>query len=372
MTTPSYLHRTAWSCRHVHSMRPDAGDFLEFSELSDALVLETLGQPGPCHTAARHGSESWRDDAYKQLAALLRPRRTAAWSRGPGSGCELQENLGSALLHVDVLNEFTGRGHRPGAAGARRGAGRRRRPQQSCMTFTEHPADFDADGPDVIRPATGTGGAAGGGPRRPLRRGGRLPPGAGGAVQRPGHAAGRRPCWTPWNGKRWPGPGTVRARTWTDRCPDEYVEQLAVLMSRMSTDAPPGALSYEPEAWDAARVRHVEDTWMPGRTSPSSPPHGTATAANWPRTPCCRLAAGKPWLADQDDTLVAAKPPRAPPGHAGQDPQPPPPAGGATRRWNASSRSTPRKTTTCSPSTLRLASGPPGTTANGSDGWSTA
>ena len=25
------------------------------------------------------------------------------------------------------------------------------------MTFTEHPADFDADGPDVLKPATGTG-----------------------------------------------------------------------------------------------------------------------------------------------------------------------------------------------------------------------
>jgi hypothetical protein len=44
---------------------------------------------------------------------------------------------------------------------------------------------------------------------------------------------------------------------WTDSCPDEYVDQLAVLMSRMSTDSPAGALHYDPEVWDAKRVRHV-------------------------------------------------------------------------------------------------------------------
>ena len=58
-------------------------------------------------------------------------------------------------------------------------------------------------------------------------------------------------------------PGTsTRFLGWTDRCPEEYVEQLALLMSRMSTDSPAGELHYDAEVWDAKRVRHVEDEWQ--------------------------------------------------------------------------------------------------------------
>ena len=41
-------------------------------------------------------------------------------------------------------------------------------------------------------------------------------------------------------------------------------------------------------------------------TSPSSPPHGTATSGELAAYSVLELAPGKPWLADQDDTLVAA------------------------------------------------------------------
>ena len=57
---------------------------------------------------------------------------------------------------MDVLNDFTGRGigrallaHVEALAAA---DGR-----NVLMTFTEHPADFEADGPDVLKPVTGTG-----------------------------------------------------------------------------------------------------------------------------------------------------------------------------------------------------------------------
>jgi GNAT superfamily N-acetyltransferase len=46
---------------------------------------------------------------------------------------------------------------------------------------------------------------------------------------------------------------------WTGRCPDELVDGYAALVARMSTDAPMGDLGIEPEKWDAARVREVED-----------------------------------------------------------------------------------------------------------------
>jgi GNAT superfamily N-acetyltransferase len=46
--------------------------------------------------------------------------------------------------------------------------------------------------------------------------------------------------------------------TWVDRAPDELVDGAARLMGRMSTDAPQGDSTWEPEAWDAARYRDSE------------------------------------------------------------------------------------------------------------------
>ena len=45
MTTPSYRIEPLFLPASLDA--PDATDFLEFSDLSDAVVLETLGQPGP-------------------------------------------------------------------------------------------------------------------------------------------------------------------------------------------------------------------------------------------------------------------------------------------------------------------------------------
>jgi GNAT superfamily N-acetyltransferase len=46
--------------------------------------------------------------------------------------------------------------------------------------------------------------------------------------------------------------------TWTERCPDEYVEGRAVLGRSISTDIPLGDLALEPEVWDVERVRRGE------------------------------------------------------------------------------------------------------------------
>jgi GNAT superfamily N-acetyltransferase len=47
--------------------------------------------------------------------------------------------------------------------------------------------------------------------------------------------------------------------TWVDRCPDAWVDGLAVLEQAMSTDAPLGGLDLREEPWDAARVRRMEE-----------------------------------------------------------------------------------------------------------------
>ena len=63
-----------------------------------------------------------------------------------------------------------------------------------------------------------------------------------------------------------------RVVTWQDRCPDEWVEQLAVLETRMSTDAPSAGVEIEEDPWDAARIRAAEA--LSARSE-----HGTLLAA---------------------------------------------------------------------------------------------
>ncbi|NYE95300.1 GNAT superfamily N-acetyltransferase [Psychromicrobium silvestre] len=49
-----------------------------------------------------------------------------------------------------------------------------------------------------------------------------------------------------------------RLVSWTSPCPEEWLDDLAWLQSRMSTDAPMAGLDFEEEPWDAARVRKGE------------------------------------------------------------------------------------------------------------------
>jgi hypothetical protein len=92
---------------------------------------------------------------------------------------------------------------------------------------------------------------------------------------------------------------------WTDRCPDQFVDQMALLMSRMSTDSPAGALHYDPEVWDAKRVRHVEDEWkQTGQESLVAAARHTASG-ELAAYSVLQYSASKPLVAVQDDTLVA-------------------------------------------------------------------
>ncbi|WP_028045595.1 GNAT family N-acetyltransferase [Cellulomonas sp. URHE0023] len=49
-----------------------------------------------------------------------------------------------------------------------------------------------------------------------------------------------------------------RLVSWSDHCPEEWVEHYAVLVGRMSTDTPVGGLDYGEEGWDGERIRTTE------------------------------------------------------------------------------------------------------------------
>lgn len=95
-----------------------------------------------------------------------------------------------------------------------------------------------------------------------------------------------------------------RVITWADRCPDERVEDWALLATSMSVAPPLAGLDYDEDPWDAQRIRDEEQTYADsGR--------GCVVAAA-EHVPSGRLVAyteitfphAAPEIAYQDDTLV--------------------------------------------------------------------
>jgi GNAT superfamily N-acetyltransferase/RimJ/RimL family protein N-acetyltransferase len=282
---------------------PGAGDFLAAAELCDAVALETWGNLDRSEPAAALLQE-WRSDSYRQVRAFL-VRQAGQVVGLSWVTCGLRENLRSAFLHVQVLGEFTGRGigrallqHAQELAAAE---GR-----TILQSYTEHPADFDPEGPGLLRPATGTGALPDGarGVRFALAAGYRLE-----QVERFStlDLAAHAGSWEALEREALAEAGEeYELLAWTGGCPEAYLDEFAVLMSRMSTDTPVGELSYDEETWDGARVRHLEDRWEhSGIVSlvavARHRPTGSLAAYS-----VLQLTPSKPWLADQDDTLVAA------------------------------------------------------------------
>ncbi len=94
--------------------------------------------------------------------------------------------------------------------------------------------------------------------------------------------------------------------TWQGATPERWLDSLAALIGRMSTDAPLAGLDIEPEAWDAGRVRTRDAERM-------TKDRGSLTVVV-EHVPSRELAAftevewplAKPHIAYQHDTLVAA------------------------------------------------------------------
>ncbi|MBU4213736.1 MAG: GNAT family N-acetyltransferase [Actinobacteria bacterium] len=93
--------------------------------------------------------------------------------------------------------------------------------------------------------------------------------------------------------------------TWVDRCPDEWVDGLAVLEQAMGTDAPLGGLDLREEPWDAARVRRMEQRRATSgqRTLTAGAVHrATGTLAAFTQL----VLGSRPDFGWQHDTLVRA------------------------------------------------------------------
>lgn len=95
-----------------------------------------------------------------------------------------------------------------------------------------------------------------------------------------------------------------RVAGWTGRAPDEWLDGVARLNTRMSTDAPLGGLEIEEDPWDAERVRRAEDDVAAashGQLTVAAEHIRTGTLAAFTRV---EYPLDQPEVVFQEDTLV--------------------------------------------------------------------
>ncbi|MGG5170943.1 GNAT family N-acetyltransferase [Pseudarthrobacter sp. J1738] len=282
----------------------DAGAFLEFSALTDALVIETWGSLDRA-TPITQRLASWKPNEYWELKfcfVRVQGQMVArAWIM-----FSLQDNLDSCYLQVDVLQAFQGRGlgkmllDHVEAVAEQRG-------RHVLMGSSGHQATFDPDADGLLSASTGSGGL----PKN--SRAVRFALTSGYRLEQPERVSalefgsGAEALWDQLEADALAIVGdSFELLHWVDECPEEFVDQMAVLMSKMSTDAPAGGVQLEAELWDAQRVRRVEQVAKGGGvTSLVSAARHVATGELAAYT-VLEISSEAPNVAKQDDTLVAA------------------------------------------------------------------
>lgn len=176
--------------------------------------------------------------------------------------------------------------------------------RRTVIAWSEHAGEPPADAPGVLEPPTGSGRIAhdDAGARFALRGGYtfeqaerysvlHLPVG-------PEHLAALHSEAQTAAGSQY------RLVTWEDRAPEEWVEQFAVLETRMSTAAPTAALEIQEATWDVARIRTREAAIADSGcgyllVAAEHVPSRTLAAFTFVRYP-------KPWpeIVFQEDTMV--------------------------------------------------------------------
>ncbi|MEV8147818.1 GNAT family N-acetyltransferase [Arthrobacter sp. NPDC080073] len=272
---------------------PDGKDFRELTSVLDTMVLETWGSLDRA-SSAQSRLAGWRDTPYEASRNFF--ARVGGRIVGHAS-CQvpLKDNVHTAWLQVDVLE-----GHR------RQGIGTAllRTVEGVAMAQGRHVLQAHTEHPIGAAGAGAPGGVTDDGPGVAfcLKNGYALEQTSRFSSLDMDHDAE----WARLElAARSKADAAYKVLAWTNRCPGEYVDHMAGLMGRMSTDTPAGGLEIEAEAWDAARVRQLEDTTLAeGQTSLVAAAQHRSTGDLVAYT-VIYLDPSKPWVAEQDDTLVA-------------------------------------------------------------------
>lgn len=285
---------------------PDAWAAHGAAAVSHAVDLANFGHTDVAYSA-RHILSRLREQTYATriwLVATPNGHTTADEVVGVASVI-MPRTDNDHLAHVDVVvhpehrRKGVGTALMDRAEELAREAGR-----TTVIAASEHPGEPPADEPDVLVPPTGSGRIRGSEPGVAFaaRRGYVLEQGERYSVlELPVdpedvarlHAEALRKAGDDY-----------RLVRWADRTPDEWVDHLALLETRMSTDAPSAGLAIEEDRWDADRVRTYERQMAESGSgyllvAAEHIPSGTLAAFTMVELPVDR-----PHVIEQGDTLV--------------------------------------------------------------------
>jgi GNAT superfamily N-acetyltransferase len=171
-----------------------------------------------------------------------------------------QDNTHTGLIQLDVRPEHRGRGI--GSALHEIAVDQAREHGRTMLnTYTVQRVE-PSEGAGTLVPSTGSGRVAqdGTGVRFAVERGWNLEQVARRSVldvpMDPAVLAGHRE-----RAQAAAGPD-YRLLTWVGTCPEDLLDQFALLQTRMSTDAPAGGLDLREDVWDGERVRAAERTFV--------------------------------------------------------------------------------------------------------------
>ncbi|WP_442545040.1 GNAT family N-acetyltransferase [Arthrobacter sp. KN11-1C] len=276
---------------------PDGKDFRELSSMMDAMVHETWGSLDRA-LSVQVRLAGWRDTPYEASRNFF--ARVDGRVVGHAS-CyvPLTDNVHAAWLEVDVLEEY--RRHGIGTALLRTVEGiAEARGRRVLQAHTEHP--IGTAGP--FESAAAPGGVPEDGPGAAfcLKNGYALEQASRFSTLDMDHNGEWQRLELAAHAK---ADADYAVLAWTSHCPGEFADQLAGLMGRMSTDTPAGGLEIEAEAWDAARVRQLEDTTLAGGRVALVAAAQHRRSAELVAYTVIYLDPAKPRVVEQDDTLVA-------------------------------------------------------------------
>jgi GNAT superfamily N-acetyltransferase len=255
---------TTWSIREVPVSETTQGAWLLHGYTG--AMNDVIGSTWGNHDFDRGAGEilgSMRDQQYDRKPRLVAvadddhdtpdPARVLGYA---AVNLPLQDNTHTGFVDVGVRPEHRRRG--VGAALYDASLTLVREAGRTQVTMSTDQRAEPPDGPGTLAATTGVGRVSvdADGPRFALRRGFALE-----QVERysvldlpydPELVAQHRA-----DAAAHAGPD-YRLVSWQSHVPEEWVDQYALLNTRMSTDAPLGGLDFEEDVWDAQRIRRTE------------------------------------------------------------------------------------------------------------------
>ncbi|GAA1123248.1 GNAT family N-acetyltransferase [Arthrobacter flavus] len=235
---------------------PEGADFVAAAELSNLVERVLWGNDDHYYSPqARH--ESSQPNEYEERVMFVARDSDVVVGKAV-IDIPLTDNLGTCYVFVAVHPDYRRQGigsllYRA-LEGHAAGIGR-----STIMAWTDEPAGFDASPANVLVPATDAGAFPlnNATTALALRNGFQLAQIDRCSVLVLDESLPRADALS--RAARESAGQDYELVLWRDRCPDDLVEQYALLRQTMSTDVPMGDLDWEEEVWGAARIREGED-----------------------------------------------------------------------------------------------------------------